>query len=1346
MAMRNQLLRRCVFWNGKIKANVRGYAAKDLRFGTEARAAMLTGVDLLADAVAVTMGPKGRNVIIEQSWGSPKITKDGVTVAKAVELKEKWQNVGARLVQDVANKTNEQAGDGTTCATVLARAIAREGFDSISKGANPIEIRKGVMMAVDVVIDNLKKISKPVTTPEEIAQVATISANGDVSIGNLISEAMKRVGKEGVITVKDGKTLNDEMEERNNCLILFSEKKINSVQEIVPVLELANQHRRPLLIIAEDVDGEALTTLVLNRLKVNLQVCAVKAPGFGDNRKNTLQDMAIASGGMVIGDEANLIKLEEVQLHNLGQVEEVLITKDDTLLLRGKGKKEEIARRIAQIKDEMEISNSEYEKEKMQERLSKLSNGVAVIKVGGSSEVEVNEKKDRVNDAMNATKAAVEEGIVPGGGVALLRCYSALDELKPSNEDQRRGIEIIRKAVRQPCMTIAKNAGVDSAQVVEKVLVRNEPTFGYDALRGEYVDMISSGIIDPTKVIRTALQDAAGVASLLSTAECVITEIPKEDKFPAGGMGGAGGMVESSIPMLTSDGEEPLLFLTFHLSNCAVGVGILSLPFCFQQCGILLGTIVLLFCGVLTKIACRLLVLGCRVVDESNYENYAYRVFGRAGRLAVEISNISYLLGTLTAYFVILGNLTVSLVFKLLNYYSGQISIEILSWNPVAIFFSATVVITPLCLWATPRFMGHLSFVSLSSYAVLVLHVACTGLPKLFSEFTLMNVNWWRAEGIWIAFPVFTVALMCQPALFTVVGELSLRRFLSINKIITGAVNTAIFGYVSYQDDVSGNILLSLKAGVFNELVEFAFLLSLAVSYPLLLYPCRHTNILSVNHFAQGNQLKNFRFRWLSITISIVFISAALASISPNVEYILELCGSLAGSSIGFILPAVLYLQVSSSKEIQRRIEATVCLLVGVCIFCSSVFDMLPVEENFSVEINKRIFTVSSIMSNIYITEPITNGKVRLKTTVGDIDIELWSKECPLACRNFIQLAMEGYYDGTIFHRVERGFIVQGGDPTGTGFGGESVYSEPFKDEFHSRLRYIRRGLVGMASSGRCTNGSQFFFTLGETPELQNKHTLFGKVVGVTLYNMLRLGECEVDQNMRPLHPEKIIGCEVIVNPFNDIVPRIAQKSEPKVDLPEKSVPQTKNLSLLSFAEEEEDDDKEMTAKIQEKMALKGKSVHDLVDHEVISSSKPREVEDAESSYKAGRCRLDVNFSDDDKGHSKDVADYSGSDLMKKKEDELLAVRGAFRAMCREYKKSKKDDTPTVENKNLTPALSEYFAEKEQYKTKCAAALTSENTKREFPMLKIIKRMAGRRYTGDTDEEDDVSEETDINV
>ncbi|KHJ42381.1 chaperonin GroL [Trichuris suis] len=513
---------------------------------------------------------QGRNVIIEQSWGSPKITKDGVTVAKAIELKEKWQNVGARLVQDVANKTNEQAGDGTTCATVLARAIAREGFDNISKGANPIEIRRGVMMAVDRVVKTLKEISKPVTTPEEIAQVATISANGDSSIGGLISDALKKVGKEGVITVKDGKTLNDELEviegmkfdrgyispyfintnkgakcEFQNCLVLFSEKKISSVQEIVPVLEMANQNRRPLLIIAEDVDGEALTTLVLNRLKVGLQVCAVKAPGFGDNRKNTLHDMAIATGGTacpILADEANLVKIEDIQLHDLGEVEEVCVTKDDTLLLRGKGRKEDVDRRIAAIKDEIEMSNSDYEKEKMQERLSKLSNGVAVIKVGGSSEVEVNEKKDRVNDAMNATKAAIEEGIVPGGGVALLRCLNVLDQLKPTNDDQKRGIEIVRKAIRQPCMTIAKNAGVDSAQVVEKVLVSSQNNFGYDALRGEYVDMMETGIIDPTKVIRTALQDAAGVASLLSTAECVITELPKEEKMPMGAPGGMGGM------------------------------------------------------------------------------------------------------------------------------------------------------------------------------------------------------------------------------------------------------------------------------------------------------------------------------------------------------------------------------------------------------------------------------------------------------------------------------------------------------------------------------------------------------------------------------------------------------------------------------------------------------------------------------------------------------------------------------------------------------------------------------------------------------------------------------------
>lgn len=439
---------------------VRSYA-KDVKFGPEVRALMLQGVDVLADAVAVTMGPKGRNVIIEQSWGSPKITKDGVTVAKSIELKDKFQNIGAKLVQDVANNTNEEAGDGTTTATVLARAIAKEGFEKISKGANPVEIRRGVMLAVDNVKDHLKAMSRPVNTPEEIAQVATISANGDQDVGNLISEAMKRVGRDGVITVKDGKTLSDELEviegmkfdrgyispyfinsskgakvEFQDALILLSEKKISSVQSIIPALELANSQRKPLVIVAEDIDGEALSTLVVNRLKIGLQVAAVKAPGFGDNRKSTLTDMAIASGGIVFGDDANLVKLEDVQINDLGKVGEVVITKDDTLLLKGKGKKEDISRRVEQIKDQISDTTSEYEKEKLQERLARLASGVALLRVGGSSEVEVNEKKDRVNDALNATRAAVEEGIVPGGGTALLRCIPILEGLKGSNEDQ----------------------------------------------------------------------------------------------------------------------------------------------------------------------------------------------------------------------------------------------------------------------------------------------------------------------------------------------------------------------------------------------------------------------------------------------------------------------------------------------------------------------------------------------------------------------------------------------------------------------------------------------------------------------------------------------------------------------------------------------------------------------------------------------------------------------------------------------------------------------------------------------------------------------------------------------
>lgn len=548
---------------------VRNYA-KDIKFGAEGRKAMLVGVDLLADAVSVTMGPKGRNVILEQSWGSPKITKDGVTVAKAIDLKDKYHNMGAKLIQDVANKTNEEAGDGTTCATILARSITREGFENISKGANAVEIRRGVMAAVELIVKDLQGQSKKVTTPEEIAQVATISANGDETIGSLISEAMKKVGNKGVITVKDGKTLHDELEliegmkfdrgyispyfintskgakvEYEKALVLLSEKKISNVQDIVPALELANKIRKPLVVIAEDVDGEALTTLVLNRLKVGLQVVAVKAPGFGDNRKNTLRDMAIATGGTVFGDDSNLVKLEDIQLSDFGEVEEVSITKDDTLLLRGKGDPAEIEKRIEQIADEIEQSTSEYEKEKFNERLAKLSKGVAVLKVGGASEVEVSEKKDRVTDALCATRAAVEEGIVPGGGVALLRALTCLDHFNAPNENQQMGVNIIKKALREPIHTIVKNAGIEPASIIEKVLANKDGGFGYDALNGKFVNMFEAGIIDPTKVVRTALQDAAGVASLLATTECVVSELPKEEPaapMGGGGMGGMGGM------------------------------------------------------------------------------------------------------------------------------------------------------------------------------------------------------------------------------------------------------------------------------------------------------------------------------------------------------------------------------------------------------------------------------------------------------------------------------------------------------------------------------------------------------------------------------------------------------------------------------------------------------------------------------------------------------------------------------------------------------------------------------------------------------------------------------------
>ncbi|KAG9508646.1 Heat shock protein 60A, partial [Fragariocoptes setiger] len=544
------------------------YIGKDIRFGNDARSQMLKGVDKLADAVAVTMGPKGRNVIIEQSWGGPKITKDGVTVAKSIELPDKFQNIGARLVQDVANNTNEEAGDGTTTATVLARAIAKGGFEM--RHGNPIEVRRGIMSAVDTAIGTLKKLSKPIKSPEEIAQVATISANGDKLIGDLISSAMKKVGQDGVVTVKDGKTLNDELEviegmkfdrgyispyfinsskgakcEFQDCLLLISEKKISSVQSLVPALELANAQRKPLLIIAEDVESEALTTLVLNRLKIGLQVCAVKAPGFGETRKATLHDIAIASGGIVFGDDASFAKLEDVKREHLGEVGEVTITKDDTLILNGRGEKRLIEKRVETIKDEIENTNSEYEKEKLNERLARLASGVALLKIGGSSEVEVNEKKDRVNDALNATRAAVEEGIVPGGGTALLRCISALESLKGPNADQEAGISIVRNALKMPCEQISENAGASGAEVVKNILQSKDVNYGYDAQTGTYCDMIAAGIIDPTKVVRTALTDASGVASLLTTAECVVVDLPKDDKpdpaAMAGGMGGMGG-------------------------------------------------------------------------------------------------------------------------------------------------------------------------------------------------------------------------------------------------------------------------------------------------------------------------------------------------------------------------------------------------------------------------------------------------------------------------------------------------------------------------------------------------------------------------------------------------------------------------------------------------------------------------------------------------------------------------------------------------------------------------------------------------------------------------------------
>ncbi|XP_075516379.1 chaperonin CPN60-2, mitochondrial-like [Primulina tabacum] len=548
---------------------IRNYAAKDIRFGVDARSLMLKGVEDLADAVQVTMGPKGRNVVIEQSWGAPKVTKDGVTVAKSIEFKDKVKNIGASLVKQVANATNEVAGDGTTCATVLTRAIFAEGCKSVAAGMNAMDLRRGISMAVDAVVTNLKSRARMISTSEEIAQVGTISANGEREIGELIAKAMEKVGKEGVITIQDGKTLFNELEvvegmkldrgyispyfitnqknqkcEMDDALILIHEKKISSLNGIVKVLELALKRQRPLLIVAEDVESEALATLILNKIRAGLKVCAIKAPGFGENRKSGLQDLAVLTGGQVLTEELGLY-LDEVNLDMLGSCKKVSISKDDTVILDGAGEKKFIEERSEQIRSAIELSTSDYDKEKLQERLAKLSGGVAVLKIGGASEAEVSEKKDRVTDALNATKAAVEEGIVPGGGVALLYASKELDKLSTANFDQKIGVQIIQNALKMPVHIIAKNAGVEGAVVVGKLLEQDNPDLGYDAAKGEYVDMVKAGVIDPLKVIRTALVDAASVSSLMTTTEAIIVEQPTEEKpSPAmgGGMGGMGGM------------------------------------------------------------------------------------------------------------------------------------------------------------------------------------------------------------------------------------------------------------------------------------------------------------------------------------------------------------------------------------------------------------------------------------------------------------------------------------------------------------------------------------------------------------------------------------------------------------------------------------------------------------------------------------------------------------------------------------------------------------------------------------------------------------------------------------